>query len=215
MHVCLREFNSYTVTIKLPVRDTAHNFAGANDGQDISNTKVLDDRGWKGICVDPFPKNFDSRTCHWVRHAVHSLKHEVSFTRADIFGGIKEHFSSSHAGTVNGAPEELLEAKVLAEILEEADAPTYIDYFSLDTEGSEEEILRSFPFNKYAFGAITVEHNHEEPKCANIRSILEKSGYSLAKEVNFDDWYVNNIFMPVRGSKAWVKFNQTLGSIGV
>merc|ERR1740121_1130734 len=36
---------------------------GAHNGVIRSNTQALDERGWKGICVEPLPVNFGRRTC--------------------------------------------------------------------------------------------------------------------------------------------------------
>src|ERR1035437_4573352 len=47
----------------------------------------------------------------------------------------------------------------LVDLLDKYNAPRVIDYLSIDTEGSEFEILKSFDFNKYQFKAITCEHN--------------------------------------------------------
>ena len=100
-----------------------------------------------------------------------------------------------HSSDTMGAESQKVETRVLSEVLDELKAPAFIDYFSLDTEGSEEEILRPFPFYKYTFGVITVEHNYEEPKRSNIRNILSSNGYSLESQVDFDDWYINNIYV--------------------
>jgi hypothetical protein len=43
---------------------------GAADGEAISNTVALDRLGWSGICVDPFPRNMQSRTCQVVNKAI-------------------------------------------------------------------------------------------------------------------------------------------------
>ena len=37
-----------------------------------------------------------------------------------------------------------------------------IDYMSVDTEGSEFEILNNFDFKKFAPSLLTVEHNHTD-----------------------------------------------------
>mmetsp|Transcript_32129 Transcript_32129/g.58752 ORF Transcript_32129/g.58752 Transcript_32129/m.58752 type:complete len:196 (+) Transcript_32129:107-694(+) len=37
---------------------------GAHDGEYASNTWLLEKRGWKGVCADPFPWDFSRRTCH-------------------------------------------------------------------------------------------------------------------------------------------------------
>ena len=61
---------------------------------------------------------------------------------------------------------------------------------SIDIEGAELEALKGFSFSKYKVGALTIEHNYEEPKRSQIRMLLESKGYQLAKKVSCDDWYV-------------------------
>ena len=82
---------------------------------------------------------------------------------------------------------------------------------SLNVEGSELEVLKPFPFDKYTFGMLTVEHNGEEPKRTQIRKLLAKNGYQLEKEIfdkdendedrPVDDWFVNAALFPVKGAK--------------
>ena len=66
-------------------------------------------------------------------------------------------------------------------------APTTIDYLSIDTEGSEYSILEMFPFDKWDLRLITVEHNFTEQK-EKIQRLLEGNGY-ICHEAHFDDWY--------------------------
>jgi len=47
----------------------------------------------------------------------------------------------------------------LEDLLGKYDAPSVIDYLSIDIEGSEFEILSSFNFEKYKFKIITGENN--------------------------------------------------------
>lgn len=150
----------------------------------------------QGICVDPFPRNFGKRTCTLHKHPVAASKQNVTFVDADLFGGIEKHVGHLHKERVKNNRRVELETKLLHELLDESKAPPFIDYFSLDTEGSEAEILKSFPFWKYKFGAITVEHNDEEPKRSEMRAILERNGYSLYKAVHFDDWYLKDDYIP-------------------
>src|SRR6476661_8398176 len=46
---------------------------GSADGFLNSNTWALEQRGWTGICVDPFPSNMTGRTCQMFRDAVDAL----------------------------------------------------------------------------------------------------------------------------------------------
>ena len=45
---------------------------GSGDGTYWSNTKALEEKGWHGICIDPFPKNMQDRTCQIFREVVFS-----------------------------------------------------------------------------------------------------------------------------------------------
>jgi hypothetical protein len=68
-----------------------------------------------------------------------------------------------------------------------------IDYLSIDTEGSEYEILSHFDFEKYHFKIITCEHNFT-PARERIFSLLTKNGYARKCEnlSKIDDWYVRS-----------------------
>ena len=60
----------------------------------------------------------------------------------------------------------------LYDLLKRHDAPSIIDYLSIDTEGSELEILEVFDFNQYAISVITYEHNFssQRPKICKLLS---------------------------------------------
>ena len=62
---------------------------------------------------------------------------------------------------------------------------------SIDTEGSEYDILSSFDFSKYQFRIITCEHNFTAER-QKIFSLLTEKGYmrKLRGLSLFDDWYV-------------------------
>jgi hypothetical protein len=77
----------------------------------------------------------------------------------------------------------------LNDLLERFEAPPFIEYLSLDTEGSEYEILRTLDFNKWQFGIIDVEHNHIEPRRTMIKQLLCSNGYTYLGANQFDDSY--------------------------
>ena len=64
-------------------------------------------------------------------------------------------------------------------------------YVSIDTEGSEFEILNSFNFDEYDIKIITCEHNFT-PMREKIHSLLTRNGYvrKYSEYSLFDDWYV-------------------------
>ena len=80
----------------------------------------------------------------------------------------------------------------LIDLLETHNAPKVIDYLSIDTEGSEYEILRNFDFDRYQFKVITCEHNNT-PQREKIYDLLTRNGYMRKFEAlsKYDDWYVS------------------------
>ena len=78
-------------------------------------------------------------------------------------------------------------------ILDKYNAPEIIDYLSIDTEGSEFEILKNFDFGKYKFNVITCEHNFT-PVREKIFKLLSENGYlrKYSDLSKWDDWYVRS-----------------------
>ena len=70
-----------------------------------------------------------------------------------------------------------------------------IDYLSIDTEGTEFEILETLNFEIYRPKIITIEHNYKNYR-KRIFKFLEKKKYKrIFKSVSrFDDWYIDNLF---------------------
>jgi FkbM family methyltransferase len=79
----------------------------------------------------------------------------------------------------------------LNDLLAKYEAPRRVDYLSIDTEGSEFEILRNVDFRQYSFGVITCEHNYS-PMRERIFALLSSHGYvrKFEKVSRFDDWYI-------------------------
>ena len=69
-----------------------------------------------------------------------------------------------------------------------------IDYLSIDTEGSEFDILNNLDFTKFKPSIITIEHAYDKLKRKKIFYLLKNNNYSrVFKSITrFDDWYINN-----------------------
>jgi FkbM family methyltransferase len=79
----------------------------------------------------------------------------------------------------------------LQELLIKHSAPSRINYISIDTEGSELDILSGFPFSQYTFDFVTIEHNNSPTKDQIIR-LMEENGYksTLSKFSGGESWFV-------------------------
>lgn len=164
---------------------------GAADGEAISNTKLLDDLGWKGICIDPFPTNMGKRSCQVVRQPVFSESGKrVQFRAAGNLGGIEKDLDR-YKDKVSQTPLVEFVTATLDEILAKAHAPNYIDYMSLDVEGAELDALRGLSLDRYQIGSLTIEHNYEMDKRESIHKLLSAKGYVRVRSWEVDDWYVH------------------------
>ena len=163
---------------------------GSGDGTVGSNTKLLEERGWKGVCVDPFPTHMDGRTCQMFKEVVFSeTGKRMKFHANGETGGLAETLGEWKA-YAEKAPAVELTTVTLGDILARAKAPSRIDFMSLDIEGAELEALRGFPFEQYQIGALAVEHNFEEPKRSQIQELMKSHGYARAHTWYQDDFYV-------------------------
>ena len=69
-----------------------------------------------------------------------------------------------------------------------------IDYLSIDTEGTEFEILKSLNFEIYRPKVITIEHNYKDYRKKIFNFLQEKKYKRVFKNVSrFDDWYIDNL----------------------
>ena len=62
---------------------------------------------------------------------------------------------------------------------------------SIDTEGSELDIIKNFDFKKRTINIISIEHNYHKNR-EKIHSKLSTEGYKRVFEdlSRFDDWYI-------------------------
>ena len=175
----------------------------AADGITHSNTYLLENTfKWKGLCIEANPYFFEelqrNRSCICVNHALSDKKEKVQF-RVDNgqLGGIVADDTDNNPGVradqLSDAKIIEMEAITLTDILDEHNVPAVIDYFSLDVEGSEERIIRSFDFSKYRFLSLTIER-----PTPLINQILFENNYQFVKNHMNDTFYVHETVLEIR-----------------
>jgi FkbM family methyltransferase len=183
---------------------------GATNGISLSNSYALEKNfGWQGIVAEParcwheeLRKNrssaIDTR-CVWGKSG-----HQLDFTEttspelSTINAFIEGDLHSSHR---HGNATYAVDTVSLNDLLITHNAPAAIDYLSIDTEGSEYEILKAFDFTKHAIDIITVEHNWREPETGEIDRLLTQNGYVKMFErlSKWDGWYVHRRVLETTG----------------
>lgn len=175
---------------------------GAGDGSDASNTAYLERHlGWTGILAEPARSRHAAlarnRSCHidtrcvWIESGRTLLFNETSrpgLSTIDAFSA-----SDAHGPARRDGRRYDVETVSLADLLTHWKAPRRIDYLSVDTEGSELDILQHFDFGAWDIRLITVEHNHT-PRRERLFDLLTAQGYRRKFESlsNVDDWYVKS-----------------------
>jgi len=162
---------------------------GSGHGTIGSNTKALEELGWTGICVDPFPTYMEGRTCIMEKVVVSSAAGQVVklHTHSGL-GGIADTLGKWKA-EAEKSPAVELTTTTLADVLARNNAPSFIHFVSLDIEGAELDALRAVPFDKYRFGSMAIEHNDEEPKRTDLVKFLESKGYRRVHTFRQDDFF--------------------------
>lgn len=166
---------------------------GATNGNDISNTCLLEKvYNWKGILAEPNPFWHDALRQN--RSAQIETKCVAAKTgdTLELLLTDDPEFATTTDFERQGSGKISVETISLSHMLEQHNAPDEIDFLSIDTEGSEYDILSAYDFKTdRKIRLIAVEHNFEEPKRSDIRQLLTGNGYVQKYEAysKFDDWY--------------------------
>jgi FkbM family methyltransferase len=172
---------------------------GAADGISLSNTYLLErDFAWQGILVEPNPV--------WHAELARTRKAIVDFrcvyrttgaridfaaTRHAALGTITEFIAADgHARSRSDHQVIQVETVRLGDLLRSHGAPRYIDYISIDTEGSELEILQAFDFAEWDVMLLSVEHNGSR-QAAPLDRLMDRNGYERRYPgySSFEAWY--------------------------
>ncbi len=175
---------------------------GATNGVDCSNSFVLEKHyGWSGILAEPGKvwhaqlranrKNAIDTRCVWNETGQRLEFNEVQEPELSTIDTYS-HTDRYRESRARGSKYEV-ETVTLNELLRTHGAPSHIDYLSIDTEGSEYDILSKFDFDKYDIRVITCEHNYTEAR-EKIFRLLSSKGYVRKFELfsQVDDWYVRS-----------------------
>jgi FkbM family methyltransferase len=170
---------------------------GAGNGKYLSNTYLLESEfNWDGILVEPHKSSF--KACTSLRHCrvinkliLNSEISKVIFHEKSIGEfSFSEGYENNNLNDVVASYE--IEAIKFEEIFRDFSSIPYIDFLSIDTEGSEVEILSSIDFSKYRPNIICIEHNYIKSNRLYIKNFLRSKGYKIVYSgiSLWDSWFV-------------------------
>ncbi|CAH1775160.1 unnamed protein product [Owenia fusiformis] len=156
---------------------------GAAEGEAFSNTIFLEkERRWSGLLVEANPDYYQlllskGRRVHSINAclSVSTDTSRLKFKPVGLFGGLSEKMDETHMKFIrqHAQKEVTVQCFPFHSILL-AMGRTEIDYFSLDVEGPELEILLTIPMDKIIIKVISVEYRLSDNVNINKKGSLAK-----------------------------------------
>jgi FkbM family methyltransferase len=190
---------------------------GAGNGEALSNTLFLErHRNWSGLLIEADPDLFDellakNRNSYSINACLSPGRTPkvMQYTNAGTQGGITSHMQGSHMRSIHRTHyvtgSSTVQCFPLLSILK-AIGVTHVDYFSLDTEGSELDILKSLPFSDIVVDLISVEYkiigNPEgsRNKLGDIKHFMARKHYEVLQILSDLDIILQRNVHPANGT---------------
>ena len=159
---------------------------GANDGINQSNTwyfeKVLN---WRGILIEPNKTSFknlkNNRSFKNIFKNVALVSEDFKNKNEEIY--LSENNLESKLTNIANPLSQKVATETLNNILKEFNV-NKINFFSLDVEGYEEEVLKGLNLNIFDIDYILIETNNFD----KINFMLKNCNYILQEKLSFHDY---------------------------
>ncbi len=174
--------------------DTPNGFfvdVGANDPIEGSQTWHLEQKGWRGVLVEPQPKlaqKLKEQRRALVFACACSSPQNAGKTLPFQLAGIQSSLNLNFF-VAGMRKEKIIEVPVrtLDDILIEAKAPVPIDLLSIDVESHEIDVLSGFAFERWRPRLIFIEDNVFN---LQLHRVLQSHGYKWVRRTGLNAWYV-------------------------
>lgn len=168
---------------------------GVGDGTHLSNTFLFErEFGWSGLLVEPNPRFHEAirntRQARLDTRAAFNADQQATLLLAEELSQLSGVGAADEHTRVGSEID--VSTSTLTRILDEADAPARIDFMSVDTEGSELEVLKGLDFERYRVDFLSVEHNFVGDKRSALRRHMQSAGYRCVSTAAsfWDDWFI-------------------------
>lgn len=164
---------------------------GANHPTINSQTWHLEQAGWTGVLVEPQPDLaaflITERKAQVFAVACSSPERAGSTMQLHVAGPLSSLDRREMAPGARTQFAIMVPVRTLDDILQEAKAPSPIDFLSVDVEGHEVEVLRGFDIARWRPRLILLEDHVGD---LSKHRYLKAAGYRLVRRAGFNGWYV-------------------------
>jgi FkbM family methyltransferase len=184
---------------------------GGADGINGSPTKCLEDRGWKTLLIEP--NNELVREAKRHRPYVYQCAagdenvDDVGMTIYTLKGGNETAVSGlkpdvklieQHQHLIEDQRLELVNKRTLNSLIKKwehdlGEEILNIDFLSIDTEGTELDVIAGISLEHYKPKIIALENNFEDH---NYRRTMFNHGYVLYERIGVNDYYIEHSYVP-------------------
>ena len=163
---------------------------GANDPFLLSQTWMLEQKGWTGILVEPL-----AACCAELRRSRNASVVQVACGAPHQIGTATFHVAGARSSLVRNAFDpkvryektETVQVVTLTDVLQKAAAPRVIDFLSIDTEGTEGDVLAGLDLTRFQPTLVLVEYHVYS---LALHRQLNNMGYKLVRRYKDNNWYI-------------------------
>jgi FkbM family methyltransferase len=146
---------------------------GAHDGKTFSNTLFFEkELNWTGICVEPLPTVYErlkvARSCVCVLGCAYDMTGELKFTtvngHSEMLSGVTNEYCQEHQNRIEyeikvhgGSTKEIVSPCYRIQDLCDKHNIKHVNFMSIDTEGSELNVLRGIDYKQTQFDVMLIE----------------------------------------------------------
>jgi len=162
----------------------------------MSNTLFFEQNySWNGLLIEP-----NDNLHNPLKRRKSTLINKAAFRKNTTSRFQKNKIGAYSIINEKGNSEVLCET--LNSILSKNNAPKFIDFLSVDTDGYEIDILLGIDFKEYSFDRIIIEHNGS---AKTITKMLTDVGYKLIENFMYDLYFCREDFQnkPSCLAKEW------------
>tara|TARA_Y100000741_G_C18258443_1_gene559782 strand:- start:3039 stop:3821 length:783 start_codon:yes stop_codon:yes gene_type:complete len=188
----------YRNFINTHVKDGVFLELGACDGLLYSNTLFFEKYlGFKGILIEPVKEFYDkliknrpNNSCY--NNAISLHKTDIDILVNGAVSGIKQHMENSFIESWHKKNIiRKIKTNTLSNIFIEKNI-NYIDFFSLDVEGGELDVLNTINWDNISIFLICIElDNHNQEKNEKCRQILLDNGFIFKVKMCINEFWIN------------------------
>ena len=175
---------------------------GAANGTSGNNSYLFEQKNWLSLCIEANPTLYEQckqTRKHTVNYAVSNYnKNNELFTIYHLHNGNEEAVSSlkadqrlinDHATMIKNTIEISVNVRTLDSIISEVSLFDQIDFVSIDTEGTELDVLKGFDIVKWKPRLFIVENNYNTNE---VEEYLKQFSYKKDRRNAVNDFFLLN-----------------------